>query len=202
MTYILYRGDRKRVQVRTTLNDELRLIRRVIKYADKVAADTLIRKYYDEIYRYAYRQTADESTALDLTQSIFIAMLKAISRYDSKKAGFRTWLYRLATNKIIDHHRSRSVLQNKILNLYDVEIPDETDFTRQMEDRELASKIHAYIGTFDAETQRIFRLKVFGEHTLSEIANLVEIPEATVKTKYYRVLKQVRKEFEDEYFAK
>ena len=177
----------------------MRLIRLVRKRADKAAADTLIRSYYDEIYRYAYRQTGDTHTASDLTQGIFVAMLQAIARYDSKKAGFRTWLYRIATNKIIDHHRSRGALQSKILNLDDVEIPDETDFIRQMEKSDLAIRIQAYVGTFDADTQRIFRLKIFGEYTFGDIAKMVDAPEATVKTKYYRMLKLIRKEFEDEY---
>jgi RNA polymerase sigma-70 factor (ECF subfamily) len=180
----------------------MRLIRLVQKRADKAAADTLIRNYYDEIYWYAYRQTADKHTALDLAQGIFVAMLKAISRFDGKQAGFRTWLYRIATNKIIDYHRSRSVIQNKILNLDDVEIPDESDFARQMEDGDLAFRIQAYAGTFEADAQRIFRLKIFGEYTFGEIAKMVDMPEATVKTKYYRMLKVIRKEFEDEYFTK
>ena len=180
----------------------MRLIKLVQKRADKAAADNLIRKYYDEIFRYAYRQTADKHAALDLAQGIFVAMLKAIAKYDPKKAGFRTWLYRIATNKIIDHHRSRSVIQNKILNLDDVEIPDESDFTRQMENSDLAFKIQAYAGTFEADAQRIFRLKVFGEYTFTEIAKMVEMPEPTVKTKFYRILKSIRKEFQDEYFAR
>ena len=187
--------------MRETLDGEMRLIRLVQKRADKTAADMLIRKYYDEIYRYAYRQTADKHTAMDLTQGIFIAMLKAIDRYDSKQAGFRTWLYRIATNKIIDHHRSRSAIQSKILNLDDVEIPDETDFERQMENRDLASRIQNHVGTFEADAQRIFRLKVFGEYTFGDIAKMTEIPEPTVKTKYYRMMKLIRKEFEDEYFS-
>ncbi|MCL2189579.1 MAG: RNA polymerase sigma factor [Defluviitaleaceae bacterium] len=128
-------------------------------------------------------------------------MLKAITKYDPKQASFRTWLYRIATNKIIDHHRSRAVIQNKILHLDDVEIPDESDFTKQMANSDLAFRIQAYVGTFEAETQRIFRLKIFGEYTFGEIAKMVDIPEATIKTKYYRMLKIIRKEFEDEYFT-
>ena len=184
------------------MDEEMRLIRLVQKHANKAAADTLIRKYYDEIYRYAYRQTGDRHTAQDLAQGIFVAMLKAIVKYDSRQAGFRTWLYRIATNKIIDHHRSRSVIQNKILNLDDVEIPDESNFARQMEDSDLAFRIQAYVGTFETDAQRIFRLKIFGEYTFGEIAKMLEMPEATAKTKYYRMLKIIRKEFEDEYFTK
>ena len=178
-----------------------RLIRNIQKNGDRDAADALIRTYYDEIVAYAYKQTSDRQTALDLTQDIFIAMLKAIARFDDKKAGFRTWLYKIATNKIIDYHRSRSKIQNKILNLDDVEIPDESDFVRQLENESLASRIQTHVGTFDADAQRVFRLKVFGEYTFAQIADMTETPEATVKTKYYRLLKNLREGFSDEYFT-
>ena len=171
------------------------------KHADKDAADTLIRKYYDEIYVYAYRQTSDKHIAMELAQNIFVSMLKAISRYDNQRAGFRTWLYRISTNKIIDYHRSRSVVQNKILNLDDFDIPDEAEFTRQIEIKDLSSRLQDYVGTFDADMQRIFRLKLYGEYTFTEIAKMIEMPEATVKTKYYRILKTLREEFGHEYYS-
>jgi RNA polymerase sigma-70 factor (ECF subfamily) len=181
------------------LYDEKRLIKSVQKKADKSAADALIRNYYDEIAAYAYKQTSDRQAALDLTQEVFISMLRTIARYDSRKASFRTWLYKIATNKIIDYHRSRSKVQNKVLNLDDVDIPDEMDFARQLDNEALAKSIQAHVGTFDTDTQRIFRLKIFGEYAFREIADMTGTPEATVKTKYYRMLKNLREEFGDEY---
>jgi RNA polymerase sigma-70 factor (ECF subfamily) len=183
------------------LLDEKHLIRIIQKRADKAAADTLVRMYYDEIAAYAYKQTSDTQRAMDLTQDIFITALRAIVRYDSRQASFRTWLYKIATNKIIDYHRSRSKVQSKMLDSEDFDIPDDENFVRQLENEDLACRIQEHAGTFDAETQRIFRLKIFGEYTFSEIADITEMPEATVKTKYYRMIKNLRKEFSDEYYT-
>ena len=47
--------------------------------------------------------------------------------------------------------------------------------------------------------QQIFRQKIYGDYTFEEISQIVEISEATVKTKYYRLMKDIRKEFADEY---
>ena len=71
------------------------LIRRIKKKQDKKAADELIRRYYREIYAFTYRQTGERELALDLTQEIFITVLQGIYAFDEKKAGFRTWAYRL-----------------------------------------------------------------------------------------------------------
>lgn len=84
------------------MQEELKWIKHIQKRHSRKDAERLIQKYYDEIYIYVYRQTGNKEDSLDLTQEIFIAVLRSISNYQSDKASFRTWLYRIATNKIID----------------------------------------------------------------------------------------------------
>ncbi|MCL2426770.1 MAG: RNA polymerase sigma factor [Oscillospiraceae bacterium] len=180
---------------------QMQLIRMVQKNGNRAAADTLISEYYDEIYVYAARQTGDKHIAMDLTQNIFVSMLQTIARYDSKRAGFRTWLYRIATNKIIDYHRSRSTMKNKALNIDDIEVAREDELTEWIENEDLAAQILKHIAEFDSDIQRIFRLKIYAQQTFAEIADDLNLPEATVKTKYYRTIKALRKEFADEYYA-
>jgi len=182
------------------LDGEMRLIRKIQKTGDRAAADVLIRNYYDEILSYVYRQISDKHTAMDLTQNIFVSMLQSISGYDPKRAGFRTWLYRIATNKTIDYLRRKTTEKICILNIDDVEIPDEIEFTRHMENEELLYRLQMYVNSFDMDLQQIFRLKFFGEYTFMQIAAALSIPESTAKTKYYRLLKTLREEFKDEYY--
>jgi RNA polymerase sigma-70 factor (ECF subfamily) len=181
------------------LNDELRLISKIQKKGDRIAADMLIRRYYDEIYRYVYRQTADKDTAMDLTQDIFVSMLGTISRFDGKQAGFRTWLYKIATNKTVDYFRSRAVQISHILDTDELELPDEADFTRRIEQTDLVDRAMRYVNALPAEIQSVFRLKFYGEYTFTQIAELLSVPESSVKSKYYRLLNTLRKEFRNEY---
>ena len=82
--------------------DELRLIKKIQRNGDRAAADELVRHYYDEIYGFVRKQVSNADIALELTQEIFISMLKTIGLYDIKRgAGFRTWMYRIATNKVV-----------------------------------------------------------------------------------------------------
>ena len=90
------------------MQTEQKLIKRIKKKQDKEAANTLISYYYKEIYAYVYRQTGNEELAKDLTQDIFIQILQKIAMFDHKKASFRTWIYRIASNKIYDHYRSKT----------------------------------------------------------------------------------------------
>jgi RNA polymerase sigma-70 factor (ECF subfamily) len=181
------------------LNDELRLISKIQKKGDHDAADTLIRRYYDEIFRYIYRQTANKDTAMDLTQEVFVSMLGTIVHFDGKQAGFRTWLYKIATNKTVDYFRSRAVRISHILDTDDLELPDETDFIRRIEQEDLLDRVMRYVNTLPAEQQQVFRLKFYGEYTFIQIAELLSIPESSVKSKYYRLLNTLRKEFMNDY---
>jgi len=179
------------------LSDDLQLIRK-IKNGNHAAADTLVRKYYDEIYKFIRKQTSNGETALDLTQEIFISLLKTISRYDPKKgAGFRTWLYKIATDKTIDYFRSRVARMTETLSLDDVEPVDETDFTKQIEKEDFAERVCEYVNNFPTDTQKIFRLHIFGNYTFAEIATSMQLAEGSVKSKYYRLLNKLRGEFND-----
>jgi RNA polymerase sigma-70 factor (ECF subfamily) len=178
------------------LDTELRLIRKIQKNGDRAAADTLVRGYYDEIYRFMRKQTSDGEAALDLTQKIFISVLRTINRYDPKKgAGFRTWLYKIATDKAIDYFRSRAARCVETLSIDDVQPVDETDFTLSFENRDFTERVCAFVNTLPSDTQRIFRMHIFGCYTFAAIAEQTELPESSVKSKYYRLLNTLRKEF-------
>ena len=74
-------------------------IRAIQRRNSREAAEQLIQTYYDEIYRFVYRQTGSKEDAMDLTQSVFIAVLRALPGYRAERASFRTCLYRIAANK-------------------------------------------------------------------------------------------------------
>lgn len=175
--------------------DEDRLIRKIQKNADRKSADILIRRYYDEIYIYAYRQIGNKENAMDVTQDIFMSVLKSINSYDRKKSSFRTWLYRVSTNKIIDYRRRQNGTKGQAV-LLENDFYISEDFESQIEERELVDEVEKYISGFDCAHQEVFRLKLFGGYTLKEISDILKLPESTVKTRYYRILKSVRKEFE------
>jgi RNA polymerase sigma-70 factor (ECF subfamily) len=183
------------------LDDERRLIRRIQRRGDPVAADALVRRYYDEIARFIRRQISDGEVALDLTQEVFISTLRTIGNYHTKQArgsrgaSFRTWLYRIATNKLVDWFRSRSARRVELPLDEGAEVASDEDIAQRVEDEDFAQRISAAIVGEAAEAQTIFRLHIFGGYTFAEIAKTLRIPESTAKTKYYRLLNRLRKEF-------
>jgi RNA polymerase sigma-70 factor (ECF subfamily) len=107
-------------------------------------------------------------------------------------------LYKIAANKVVDYYRSRAWHEEvKTLPLDEVEPIAGADFIRNFEDRDFAERVCGLAGDLPPETQKIFRLHIFGGHTFTEIAESAGLPEGSVKSKYYRLINLLRKEFGD-----
>ena len=181
------------------MNEEQQWIKRIQKRSDRAAADALITKYYKEIFRFIYKQTLNTELAKDLTQDIFSGVLQTIRSYDSRKASFRTWLYRVSTNRLVDYYRSRHYRSQQLQDpLEELEQPDLEDFTISLEYKEDAWRVMAVVNGREARSQQIFRLRIFADYPFQDIASLLELPLSTVKTDYYATLRAVRRQFEKE----
>lgn len=176
------------------------LIRKIKKKQNKEAAGLLIERYYREIYAYTYRQVACKELAMDLTQEIFILVLKGIRTFDEKKGSFRTWIYRIASNKITDYYRSHAYRKSQLEGPYGQEYEHtgvSPDISSQVLRQETIREVMAVIVRYDEPWIQIFQKHCFEEQTFAEIAEVLKLSEGTVKTRYYKMLAQIRKEVAD-----
>lgn len=180
------------------MDRDLKLIQKIKKKGSEEAANDLVSIYYREIYHYVYKQTLDQEQSLDLTQEIFINALQGLHQFEGKRATFRTWLYKIATYKVVDYFRSRHFkVQKHSVTIDDWDFDDEDDFTLSLLHKEELKAVMDVVNELETSLQQIFRLKLFSDYTFQEIAATLQIPESTVKTKYYRSLKYVRTEVEE-----
>ena len=178
---------------------EARLVRRIQRKGDRAAADELVSIYYREIYAFVYRQLQEREQSLDLTQDIFVSMLRSIGSFEGKVATLRTWLYRIATNRVIDHFRSRAHRDAKLTDpIEDFEFSTNEDFTLELEQRDEAGRVLELLRTFEWRAQEIVRLKLFAEQTFAEISQIMSLPDSTVKTHYYATIRKIKQKFEEE----
>jgi RNA polymerase sigma-70 factor (ECF subfamily) len=98
----------------------------------------------------------------------------------------------------VDYFRSRAYHETtKTLPLDEVEPIAEADFVRKFENSDFTERVCSFVGGLPQDTQKIFQLYIFGQHTFAEIAEALILPEGSVKSKYYRLINLLRKEFVD-----
>ena len=181
------------------MEQELKGIHAVVRRGSPKAADALVRAYYDEIYKFVYWQVGNREDALDVTQECMISALRSLLSYDPEKSGFRTWLHRVASHKVIDLRRKAGNVQVAADTDADVqEMADAEDFTEQIQNRELLERVEQFVCGMSPSQQEVFRLRVYAGCSFPEIAAALAEPEAAVKARYYRMIAAVRKEFRDE----
>ena len=181
------------------MEQELKWIHAIVRRGSPKAADALVRAYYDEIYKFVYWQGGNREDALDVTQECMISALRSLLSYDPEKSGFRTWLHRVASHKVIDLRRKAGNVQVAADTDADVqEMADAEDFTEQIQNRELLERVEQFVCGMSPSQQEVFRLRVYAGCSFPEIAAALAEPEAAVKARYYRMIAAVRKEFRDE----
>ena len=172
-----------------------RLLDLVRDTRSRTAADELIRLHYEDLFRHIYRKVGNREDAMDLTQESFIAMLKGIQGYSGDAAGFRSWLYRIAINKVIDFRR-RPVRET--VPVEETQIAEEGDFVQELLDRELLLRCVKQVAAMDGRTKELVRLRIYEMKSFPEIAEETGEPEGTLRARYHRLMVKLRKEVRDE----
>ena len=84
--------------------DETRLVQRA-KEGDPAAFAELYDQYQPAIYRYIFYRVDDTATAEDLTSEVFVRLVERIDRFTYQGRPLLAWLYTIARNLVMDHHR-------------------------------------------------------------------------------------------------
>ena len=192
---VLYCEYINRRDVDTLARDqEQKWIRAILRRGDRGAADALVRTHYDALYAYIWRQVGQPDDALDLTQESFIAALQSLPSYDQRKSVFRTWLYHIASHKIIDHQRKFRMTTVPLTE----DISSTEDFTAIVHDQVLLAQAEELVRQEEPLEQEIFRLHVYGQCSFPQIAAVTGQAEAKIKSRYYRLMTRLRKELTDD----
>lgn len=158
------------------------------------AFNTLVRKYEDRAYKYAYRLVRSQDEASDIVADAFVRVHAALHNFRGQSA-FGTWLYRIVTNCFLDARKRERRHQHQSL---DVSNPSgEGELERQIEDTadgpaELAVKsareeaVQGALGEMP-EFQRAMLVMYHVEGlSYEEIAEALDLPLGTVKSRLNR----------------
>lgn len=156
---------------------------------DETALPMLITRYFDMIYRYAFRFVHSTAAAEDIVQETFIKVWKYNSSY-TEGVMVKPWLFRIAHNTAIDYIRKKKLISFSELQIEeDIEFADDaTNILEESIAREANEKLTAALETLPARYREVLVLRAEEQLTFEEIAEILEKPANTVKSLYRRGL--------------
>lgn len=177
-----------------TLND-LEIIKLILD-GDKEKFRYLMEKYHNEMFKYVYNITGNYQDTEDLLQEIFYKIYKNLKKYDSAKASFRTWLYRISKNHVLNYLNSRRYkMKNKIYEYDDsLNSADENIEEVVVKDSQINRIITVMKNILSDKHLQIMQLYYFSELTVKEIAETTAIPEKTIYKAIKSSIEKIKKE--------
>lgn len=179
------------------MENGLELISRIAS-GDKFAFEELVLLHQQKIYSLCLRMSGNEDDAYDLAQDTFIKAYKSISSF-KMESSISTWLYRIASNTCIDFLRRKKKRFKIVIEIDDEseafsEIPD-TSLSPQklLEKKELREAIAEALLKLSPQHRQIVILRDINELTYTEIAEILELGEGTVKSRLSRAREQLRR---------
>jgi len=170
-----------------TTSDEVLIAR--IAGGDRLAMQVLFARHHVRVYRFVLRLVRNEATAEDLISEVFLDIWRQAGKFEGRSA-VSTWMLSIARFKALSALRKRP----------EQELDDETAerIEDQADDPEtaLAKKdkgalLRECLTALSAEHREIVDLVYYHEKSVGEVAGIVGIPEATVKTRMFYARKKL-----------
>ena len=147
----------------------------------------------DAIFRYCFFQVSNREQALDLTQDTFVKTWEYMAK-GGKVDNIKAFLYRIATNAIIDYRRKKksTSLDSMMEDGYDVG-HDERENHEQISDGELIMKSLANI---DEKYREVLSMRYIEDMSITEIAKATGESENNVSVRIHRGIEKLKNNFE------
>ncbi|WP_114418465.1 RNA polymerase sigma factor RpoE [Marinospirillum perlucidum] len=180
-----------------------RLVERVQK-GDKRAFDLLVKKYQHKIIALVGRYIQDQHEMQDVAQEAFIKAYRALGNFRAESA-FYTWMYRIAINTAKNHLVARSRRPpGTDVDIGDAEIYSPSPQMKEADTPEanlmrdqLEERIFAAIKALPDDLKTAISLREFDGMSYEEIAEVMQCPVGTVRSRIFRAREAIDKVIED-----
>ncbi len=159
---------------------------------DEEAFAALFQKHKNLVYKTAYLMLSDANEAEDVLQEVFIQVHKSLHTFQPSKGAFTTWLHRITVNYCLNRRRKRRL---PVLSLDEISSTSVRGSSLPFADQLAEEKaIHQALSQLSHKLQAVVILRYYWELPYAEIAQILDIPIGTVKSRLNQALKTLRKE--------
>lgn len=174
---------------------ENRVLIKYIREGDKRGWNMLIDRYSKTVYNLAFNFCGSSDDANDLTQDIFIKIYKNIDKFD-ENFNISSWIMRISKNHCIDYWR-KNKKNNFRIDLEDNLARDEHSPEDALIKNSDLNKLREKMLRLKPDVRSLLILRDIQNHSYREIADSLDIPLGTVKSKINRARIQLAKLYED-----
>lgn len=130
----------------------------------------LYERYFDQIYKFVLLKTCDKSLAQDIVSETFFKALNKIDTFRYKhENSFKSWIYRIAYNLIIDDYKE----QKRKINLEEItETCYNFDFAKDLDNKNKIQEIYNFFDTLKPKHKQILIMRFWDDLTYKEISEL------------------------------
>ena len=161
-------------------------------------------QYQGLVMSVVLRVIQNYADAEDVTQEIFVRLMKNVGSFQQHRGNFSTWISKIAFNAAIDKIRKKQT-RNKYLpttqldDIHLCQIPYDQSFEEIVMGNEMRSVLLSLLSGLSADEEMVLRLKYIQGHTQQEIADMMEKPIGTIKNKIFLARNKIRSAFEKQY---
>lgn len=171
-----------------TGSDDQELIRRIAD-RDQTAMSALYARHHVRLYRYLVRLIRNEAMAEELMNEVFLETWRKADKFEGRSA-VSTWLMSIAHNKAVSSMRKRG--EEPLDEGVAAQLADEDDTPEiAVQKRSKAEVMRACMDRLSADHREIIDLVYYHDKSVSEAAEILEIPENTVKTRMFYARKKL-----------
>ncbi len=185
------------------MDEDIKLVKKTLK-GQKKAFEMIIRKYQRPLINYIGRMVGERELALDFSQEVFIKAYSSLHTFQPQYK-FSTWLYKIASNYIIDYWRKKKV-QHLSLDHYQeaeneclpLQIPDdEPSIVKKFELSQIREKIEKTLSMIPTQLRELFVWRHVNGLSYEEIAEIKGLPVGTVKNRVFQAKEMIRQSLEE-----
>lgn len=174
------------------------LIQRTLA-GDQDAFAIIFERYKNLVYRTAYLMLNESEEADETLQEVFLKVYRSLSTFQPSKAAFTTWLYRITINDCLNRRRKNRFTflplewawrdNHHALSLQDSRLQQDDD-------------IHLALAGLSDKLRAVIVLRYYGELSYADIAESLDIPIGTIKSRLDLGLRTLRRELEVSYLER
>jgi RNA polymerase sigma-70 factor (ECF subfamily) len=176
--------------VTRTLDPDYPLVEQCLN-GNEAAWEELVRLHTRRVYSVCFRFTSADSEAQDLTQEVFLRVFRTLKSFRTGEGSFSVWLNRLTRNLLIDHYRRTK--QERSTDSIEEQLPhieESTAMTARTDGmlagREASELLQGALKKLSPELRETVILRDIEEMEYREIAQVLQVPEGTVKSRLNR----------------